>query len=165
MRQPSISRRAFIAGGLYGVPGNHDYWAGVDFEAVARVFAATGGKWLMDENAVSRDGQVNIIGATCTKAPAIHPVAGLKNILLFHYPEWVQKLLGTQFDLMLAGHSHGGQVRLPFYGPLLTPFGVGEFDRGLYETDAGPLYVNPGIGCFYRNVRLFCRPEITLIEF
>jgi len=149
---------------VYGIPGNHDYWARIAFKVVADAFAATGGKWLMDDEAVTADRQVNILGVTCRRPAAVTPKPTLKNILLFHYPAWVQKLSGVKFDIMLAGHSHGGQVRLPFYGPLLVPFGVGEFDMSLYQTPAVPLYVNPGIGYFYANVRFCCRPEVTLIE-
>jgi hypothetical protein len=81
-----------------------------------------------------------------------------------HYPAWAKKLGGQKFDLMLAGHSHGGQVRIPFYGALITPFGVDGYDLGFYQTPAGPLYVNPGIGWYYVNARFNCRPEITVIE-
>jgi hypothetical protein len=59
-----------------------------------------------------------------------------------HYPAWIEKLEGKGFDLVLAGHSHGGQVRLPFYGPVFLPFGVGRYDLGLFRTVSGPLYVN-----------------------
>ncbi len=149
---------------LYGVPGNHDYWAKVDFAVVAQTFSKTGGQWLMDESVLTADQRINVIGVTCSKPPLVHPVPGVKNVLLFHYPAWVQKLSQVRFDLMLAGHSHGGQVRLPFYGPLLVPFGVNDFDLGLYQTAVGPLYVNPGIGYFYLNVRICCRPEITVLE-
>ena len=66
---------------------------------------------------------------------------------------------------MLAGHSHGGQVRIPFYGPVVVPFGVDEYDLGWFSTPNGPLYVNPGIGYIYvYNFRFNCRPEITVIE-
>jgi len=64
-------------------------------------------------------------------------------------------------SLVLAGHSHGGQVRLPFYGPLIVPFGVGRYDLGWFQTAASPLYDNAGIGYFHLNVRFNCRPEIT----
>jgi predicted MPP superfamily phosphohydrolase len=47
---------------------------------------------------------------------------------------------------------------------IVVPFGVDQYDTGLFETAAGPLYVNPGIGWFYLPVRLNCRPELTLIE-
>jgi predicted MPP superfamily phosphohydrolase len=50
------------------------------------------------------------------------------------------------------------------YGALIVPFGVGEYQLGMYQTHAGPLYVNAGIGYFYMNVRFCCRPEITVVE-
>jgi hypothetical protein len=148
---------------LYGVPGNHDYWANADFDRIAEAFAATGGKWLMDDTVLSQDGRVNLHGATCLKAPVFRPREGL-NLLLMHYPYWIERLARLRFDLILAGHSHGGQVRLPFLGSILIPGGVGRYDLGLFQTTSGPLYVNPGIGTFYLNVRFCCRPEITLFE-
>lgn len=149
---------------LYGVPGNHDYWADADFDQIAETFRATGGQWLLDAQATTADGRVNLIGATCTKAPEVAPRAGVKNILLIHYPAWIEKARPHKFDLALAGHSHGGQVRLPFIGSVVVPGGVDKYDLGLFRTDAGPLYVGAGIGYFYANVRFNCRPEITLIE-
>ena len=71
-----------------------------------------------------------------------------KNILLVHYPAWVKRLAGQKFDLMLAGHSHGGQVRIPFYGPIMVPYGVDEYDLGLFQTESGPLYVTPASAGF-----------------
>ena len=101
-------------------------------------------------------------------APAVSdPLAGddePKRILLTHYPVLVKKLGGGRRDLILAGHSHGGQIRLPGLGALLVPNGVEEYERGFYRTRLGPLYVNQGIGTFLLSVRFFCRPEITVIE-
>jgi hypothetical protein len=152
---------------IFGVPGNHDYWSNISFEPVHKCFAATGGAWLLDEQRKIANGKINLIGATCSHAnQAMVPLDhSAKNILLIHYPAWVKKLGGQKFDLMLAGHSHGGQVRIPFYGPVMVPFGVEEFDLGLFETNSGPLYVNSGIGYVYGyNFRFNCRPEITVIE-
>lgn len=152
---------------LFGVPGNHDYWSQVAFEPIAQCFAATGGAWLLDEARLSADGKVNIIGAACNHAhQALLPVSSTaKNILLLHSPAWAKKLGGQQFDLLLAGHSHGGQVRIPFYGPIHVARHVDEYVLGLFQTAAGPLYVNPGIGhVFIFNIRFNCRPEITVIE-
>ncbi len=149
---------------LYGVPGNHDYWANVDFKAIAEAFTATGGAWLMDATARTADGKVTITGLTCQSGHRPAAAANTRNVLLTHYPAWMKRFDGLRFDLTLAGHSHGGQVRLPFYGPLVVPWGVDEYDWGLFETKAGPLYVNAGIGWFYLNVRFRCRPEITVIE-
>lgn len=149
---------------LYGVPGNHDYWAKVDFRLMTEAFKATGGAWLMDETARTVDGKCTITGLTCQSGHRPVPVRDTRNVLLVHYPAWVKRFQGARFDVTLAGHSHGGQVRLPFYGPLVTPWGVDEYDWGLFGTKTGPLYVNAGIGWFYLNVRFRCRPEITLLE-
>lgn len=150
---------------LFGVPGNHDYWSGIPFEPVRRVFETTGGAWLLDESREFK-GKVNIVGLSCKQEnqplPPLNPT--LKNILLMHYPAWADKLGGKKFDLLLAGHSHGGQVRLPFFGPLVVPFGVDGYDLGHFQTAGGPLYVGSGIGCFYLNLRFNCRPEITVVE-
>ncbi|MEI8288722.1 MAG: metallophosphoesterase [Verrucomicrobiota bacterium] len=152
---------------MFGVPGNHDYWSKVSFKPIHECFNAGGGAWMLDEKRTIADGKINLIGITCSHDhQALLPLnRALKNILIMHYPAWVKRLGGQKFDLMLAGHSHGGQVRIPFYGPLMVPFGVDEYDLGLFQTRAGPLYVNSGIGYVYDyNFRFNCRPEITVIE-
>ena len=151
---------------LYGVPGNHDYWSRTSFEGFSKTFSSSGGAWLMDAQSATADGQFIISGATCrsSRQPAIPVRKGAKNILLMHYPAWVKQLNGEVFDLILAGHSHGGQVRVPFYGPLMLPFGVDKYDLGMFKTVAGPLYVNPGIGWFPVPLRFNCRPEVTIFE-
>lgn len=150
---------------LYGIPGNHDYWSKAPFAEYSKAFAATGGAWLLDQSLTIAGGKINLIGAARLnwKHPLPTPRPGIKNILLIHYPAWA-KAFTQKFDLMLAGHSHGGQVRIPFHGPLLVPFGVDEYNLGLYQTKAGPLYVNPGIGWYPVPLRFNCRPEITVIE-
>jgi predicted MPP superfamily phosphohydrolase len=151
---------------IYGVPGNHDYWSEADFEPIARCFAATGGAWLLDEAVKTSDGKFHLTGAACQSTRelvGLKPDPSSTNILLLHFPAWV-KSLKTRFDLMLAGHSHGGQVRLPFYGSLVVPYAVDEYDWGMFETRAGKLYVGAGIGYFYFNWRFHCRPEIAVFE-
>ncbi len=152
---------------MFGVPGNHDYWSKVSFAPIHKCFNTTGGAWLMDEHRVIAGGKINLIGITCNhNNQALLPLdPARKNLLLMHYPAWVKKLAGQRLDLMLAGYSHGGQVRIPFYGPLVVPFGVDEYDWGLYQTPAGPFYVNAGIGYIYSyNFCFNCRPEITVVE-
>jgi uncharacterized protein len=149
---------------LIGVPGNHDYWANADFEQIRRAFRKTGGDWLMDEEAIACGGELRVVGFTCSKPDAFDRKPGVTTLALIHYPSWVEHLEPGRYDLALAGHSHGGQVRLPLVGALLVPFGVGDLEMGLYQTAAGPLYVNPGIGCFFLNIRFYCRPEITVFH-
>jgi predicted MPP superfamily phosphohydrolase len=151
---------------MYGVPGNHDYWCKAPFKGIEKCFAATGGGWLLDRQMVTHDGKLTIIGATCLsfRQLPIHTNPATRNILLMHYPAWVEKLGTAKFDLILAGHSHGGQVRLPLYGAIYVPYGVEKYEMGLFHTSNGPLYVNPGIGWYPWPIRFNCRPEITVFE-
>lgn len=150
----------------YGVPGNHDYGSGAPFGDIIKCFAAGGGAWLLDEQRTTADGKINIIGVA--HAGPKHPLpavkSGMKNFLLFHYPAWAKLFTNQKFDLLLAGHSHGCQIRIPFYGPIMTPHLVDEYDLGLFQTKAGPLYVTSGIGWYPIPIRFNCRPEIVLIE-
>lgn len=157
---------AGIKSPIYGVPGNHDFWSKAPFDGIAKCFAASGGAWLMDQQVVTPDGKFTFLGAAwlSPKHPPLVPQRGTRNIFLMHYPLWVEKLVANKFDLVLAGHSHGGQVRFPFYGPVFIPFGVGRYDLGLFKTAAGPLYVGPGLGWFPVPIRFNCRPEITVFE-
>jgi hypothetical protein len=80
-----------------------------------------------------------------------------------HYPLMAERVT-NKFDLMLAGHSHGGQVRIPFFGALMVPYWVGRYEIGMFQLPAGPLYMNPGIGWLSTPIRFNCRPEITVFE-
>ncbi len=162
----SLELLSGIQSPLYGVPGNHDYSSGVSFPDIRRCFASTGGAWLVDEQMPIANGQINLIGVAHITTHYAPPVAepGTMNLVMCHYPIFVKRLGDQKYDLMLAGHSHGCQVRIPFYGPLMVPYGVGEYDLGLFRTQWGPLYVTSGIGWFPLPVRFNCRPEIVLVE-
>ena len=160
---PALKIFAQVKAPMFGVPGNHDHWSGADFAPIRGCFAKTGGQWLMNERVDLPQFGLNIIGVD--RMPASFPPAeGQKNILLVHYPEWADKLGGFRYDLVLAGHTHGGQVRLPFYGAVVVPFSTGRYEVGQFNTLGGPLYVNPGVGTFYLDVRFNCRPELTVFE-
>lgn len=151
---------------LYGVPGNHDYWCRAQFDDYRKSFERGGGAWLMDSRVMTCDGKVQIAGGACLRGPppaTLGPKEGVKNILLLHYPLLAEKVR-HKFDLMLAGHSHGGQVRIPFYGALIVPFWVGRYQIGMFHLPAGTLYVNPGIGWLATPIRFNCRPEITVFD-
>ena len=88
-------------------------------------------------------------------------------LLMAHEPDYADDVVahprGPLVDLMLAGHSHGGQIRLPWVGPLvLPPMGV-KYPEGHYRFNQMQLYVNRGIGTVGLPFRLNCPPEITVI--
>lgn len=151
---------------LYGVPGNHDYDSGISFANIRKSFSSTGGAWLVDEQMPIAGGKINLIGIAHVTPQHPPPAAkpGTMNLVMCHYPAYVKRYGGEKYDLMLAGHSHGCQVRIPFYGPVIVPHNVDEYDLGLFHTRWGPLYVTSGIGWYPIPVRFNCRPEIVLIE-
>ena len=151
---------------VVGVPGNHEYWSGASFADIAKSFEATGGQWIVDRSATMLDGKIGITGITNRDSIFPESPKASRQLLLMHYPAIVNKIAGENYDLILAGHSHGGQVRLPLWGAIVVPKGVGKYDMGLFQTPAGPMYVNPGIGYLsFSHFRFLCRPELTLIEF
>ena len=92
---------------------------------------------------------------------------GAFRLLLYHYPWRVLEAAG-KVDLMLSGHTHGGQVALPFYGALTTLSLTGKrFEKGLYAVDGTEMYVSRGVGTEgdpVPRVRFLARPELTLVE-
>ncbi len=148
---------------VYGAPGNHDYWCGASFEDYERAFSETGGAWLVDRSLVLPKYDLELVGMALIGIHALRaPQAGTR-VLLNHYPAMADELRGQRFDLILSGHSHGGQVRLPFYGALFLPWGVGPYDLGFFQSGGGPLYVNAGIGTYRYPFRINCRPELTVV--
>ena len=161
--EPAVELLRGIRAPLFGIPGNHDHWSRADFRPARRAFAANGGAWLQNQQVMLAEGNIILTGADRLPCPVVARREAF-NLLLMHYPLWAEYLQGARFDLLLAGHSHGGQVRIPGVGALIKPSLTGRYDLGAFETPAGPLYVNPGIGTFHLNVRFNCRPELTLFE-
>jgi len=84
------------------------------------------------------------------------------SLLLCHYPRIVERVPGSSFDLILAGHMHAGQICLPLprrHVTLAHP--RARFVSGLYETSAGTMHVSPGTGTTFVPFRFFARPEVT----
>ncbi|HMF64362.1 MAG TPA: metallophosphoesterase [Edaphobacter sp.] len=88
-------------------------------------------------------------------------------ILMAHAPDYADNVVrhprGPLVDLMLSGHSHGGQIRLPFGGPLILPPLGEKYVEGHFHFNQMQLYVNRGIGTVGLPFRLNCPPEITVI--
>jgi predicted MPP superfamily phosphohydrolase len=84
-------------------------------------------------------------------------------ILLAHEPDYADISAPTgRFDLQLSGHSHGGQVVIPFMGPPVLPSYGKKYPLGLYQVGEMLLYTNRGLGMIFPRVRFNCRPEITV---
>lgn len=84
-------------------------------------------------------------------------------ILLLHEPDPLPKVARHNISLMLSGHTHGGQIRIPFLPPLVLPPLGKNYPEGLYHLGRTQLYVNRGIGAVRLPFRFNCPPEITEI--
>ena len=92
----------------------------------------------------------------------------IPRVLLTHHPDHCERLPHDErIDLVLSGHTHGGQIRLPFYAPIL-PSNYGQKYSGGFVRLANPAgalaYVSRGIGMAMLPIRFNCPPELTLIR-
>jgi predicted MPP superfamily phosphohydrolase len=156
----------------FAVMGNHDSFLGAP--TIKPILAAVDIPLLVNEHVpIERDGKrlwLCGIHDPMTHVPDLDSAIPKKPdgpvILMSHGPDYADQLLtqprGQLVDLMLSGHSHGGQVRIPFLPPYHLPSGGPKYVEGLFRLDRLQLYVNRGIGTVGVPFRLNCPPEITL---
>jgi predicted MPP superfamily phosphohydrolase len=154
--------------GVYAIPGNHDYWEGLhDVRAALQV---AGIPLLINEHRRLewRGGTLWLIGVDDIWDGRLDFAAALRDVpadgfklLLGHEPDMADEAAGHGIGLQLAGHVHGGHLRLPFLGPIARPrFGL-RYLEGLYQVGGMTLYVSRGLSG--APMRLLCRPEAAII--
>lgn len=153
-----------ILGGLkapaFGVPGNHDPLDAASIAACRKAFAATGGMWMLGDRV-----EVDDIVLHGSHVVGGRPISESKpTLLLCHFPAVGDEQRLQPYDLILCGHSHGGQCRIPGLPPLHLPDHVGRYVEGTYQAPAGLLYVSRGLGSSVLPLRFFCRPEMPVIR-
>jgi hypothetical protein len=148
-------------------------WEAVGADHVIRPLEAHGTPILVDSYTPLERGRdvLWLCGANDagTRVPdlnfAIPPNPGAPVIFMCHEPDYVENvILHPRFpliDLMLSGHSHGGQIRLPVVGPLILPPMGQKYVEGMFHFDHMQLYVNRGIGTVGLPFRLNCPAELT----
>jgi predicted MPP superfamily phosphohydrolase len=166
--------------GTYAILGNHDHYVGTDRVVAALAHHAPGIRLLRDELVrlpvaeplylagvedpggrwFERGLHVAAIDALADQRPADGPV-----VLLVHQPEMFHHAARRGFPLVLAGHTHGGQIALPVgrrginLARVMTPL-----TRGAYQRESSLLYVNRGLGVGGPAVRIHCNREIAVLE-
>jgi len=163
---PTLTRRF----PTIGVMGNHDVRWGT--QAVLQITRQAGVVDLINEIYTLQRGNKSLYIAGVDDVQEGRPllddvVAQLPidgcAIMLAHEPDYADASLATgRFDLQLSGHSHGGQVVLPLIGPPILPRLGRKYPSGLYQVGGMYLYTNRGLGMIPPNIRLNCRPEITV---
>lgn len=156
--------------GKYAVYGNHDH-GGYGTDIYKNVMTMSGFKVLQNEvsNIIKNNQTIGIAGLDdlMLGKPSYEATLGNLNrerfnILLAHEPDAAVKSKTFPVDLQLSGHSHGGQIQLPFYGPLITPPYATVYSEGMYSIGEMQLYVNRGLGTTRLPFRFLSTPEITV---
>jgi len=161
----------------YAVLGNHDVMIGADAVSEALTdndilvlrnyympLERSGGRiWL----AGLADPVQGLPDPEATIPAAIRNIPQEPIVLLCHAPDYVDDLLtlpsGQAVSLMLCGHTHGGQIRLPLIGPLVLPQMGRKYVEGWFRFGRLQMHVNRGIGTVGLPFRLDCPPEISML--
>ena len=156
--------------GLWAVMGNHD--DATDAEHVTHALQAENIRVLANQSEpIEQDGSrfwlagVNdVISGTADLSKTMHGVpAGEPVILLAHEPDFADEASQYPIDLQLSGHSHGGQIRIPFLPPLYLPELAKKYVWGTYHVGPLTLHTSAGLGTIGIPMRLNCPPEVTVL--
>ena len=154
--------------GVYAVLGNHDYWANAD--GVVAAMTVRGVRFIINRSVAIRRGDdaISLLGidevyrgkpdvdAAFARVDPRVPCIGLS-----HHPDIVDLLDGRKLDLLVCGHTHGGQIRFPFFGSVVVPSKhEGRYAAGFHRADDVLLYVSRGIGSV-PPLRILCKPEVA----
>lgn len=169
---------------VYYVTGNHEYWLDTSEYEKLMDGVASAGVIILDDQVVeiSRgDAKFRLVGLD-DKSLADGTLGTLLNnaqnvthedsekkeftVVLAHEPQYFARYAGTGVDLMLSGHAHGGQFRLPFVGGIVAPDQgfLPEYTAGEYYMNGTEMIVSRGLGNSVIPVRLFNYPEIVCVE-
>lgn len=157
------------------IPGNWEYWAGIDMEALRNIYQNNNCRLLINQSinlpignkTISVTGVDDFIGSKPDIASALHEFnPGQFHIVLNHCPQYSDTIFthmqqSKKPDLILSGHTHGGQINLFGFVPFLPP-GSGRYIKGWYPEIN--LYVSKGIGTRVVPMRLMARAEISVFN-
>jgi len=153
--------------GVFAVLGNHDLWTD---SARIRDALSAGGVTLVEGRCAHLPASIGKVALCGTEAPwgpelssALDPDE--LNLVLSHTPDNIYRLAQQGATLVFSGHTHGGQIRIPGFGPVVVPsrFG-GLFDQGHFLVDGTDLFVSAGVGADMPALRIYCQPELLVVD-
>ena len=171
---PYVSRvRGRLA--TLAVRGNNDHWAKVSVPTLSAAYTAAGARLLENAHAVvERDGAaLQFVGLDnpAVGHPDVHAALrgtdpSLPSVWLLHSPGYIDRIVPAPPAvppalLVLAGHTHGGQIRGPGCTPVV-PRASGRFRQGFYDAPLGRVYISRGIGTSVVPLRFLCPPELPI---
>ena len=157
--------------GKYAVFGNHDYGGGAE-NKYESIMNAGGFTVLKNEIITFEENNFRIIGIDDVLIgygdPQIVNAAApdMYNLVLCHEPDVIDEVYNSNSDFFVAGHTHGGQIRIPYYTEMFLPSYGRTYVKGEYQLDnpcQTVVYVNPGLGTTKIPARFGAVPEITYL--
>ncbi|HKV55955.1 MAG TPA: metallophosphoesterase [Candidatus Binataceae bacterium] len=158
------------AAGLFAIAGNHDHWSSIS--VIGEALRGAGAQVLANEHqrVALRGERLVIVGIDDLWSRRAEPARAFRgvsphdcSIVLAHNPDTALYTRHLAPGVMLCGHTHGGVVRIPFYGsPINSILRIGkQFYAGLNRYGEFYIYTNRGLGTFWLRIRINCRPEIS----
>lgn len=161
----------------FSILGNWEYWGGVDLPALKEIYEKYNWRLLVNESAVCPvkgksvliTGLDDFIGGDPNIKAALNQTPSHDfHMVLSHCPEYRDVLVNFSshfpwMDVVLSGHTHGGQINLLGFIPVLPP-GSGRYVRGWYKEKTPAMYVSSGIGTSLLPLRLGVLPEVTVFQ-
>ena len=171
-RQQVKTLLELLAAPTFVVPGNWEHFLGWRGDELRKFYDKQGAQLLDNRRTLLPvGGGLQIagvddpyIGNDDLETALKHHDKKKPTVLLAHSPLIARRAAALGVDLILSGHTHGGQLRLPFWGALYLPPGSAGYQMGMYEVGGKKLYITRGIGTCMLPARLFCTPEITLLR-
>lgn len=169
---------------VYFVTGNHEQWSG-KYNSLEKELKKYGFNILRNEHVSIRKGgqEINLLGIDDPefvtgnhdegniiideiKKAKIEMQPDRYNVLLSHRPEFIKEYTNERVDLVLSGHAHGGQIRLPFIGGIVAPNQgiLPTYTAGLYVEENTSMVVSRGLGNSIIPQRIFNRPELVVVQ-
>lgn len=156
--------------GVYSVLGNHDHWA--DVERSLYWLDQTGQNLHHKSVKISHNGaDIWLGGAGDYYEDRLGIDAAFENvpndqckILLTHNPDAIDQYFRTKINLAIAGHTHGGQVRIPFIGAPVLPVHNKKYSSGYIKSSKTNIFISRGVGWAILPVRLNCPPEVAVLH-
>jgi predicted MPP superfamily phosphohydrolase len=155
--------------GAYAVLGNHDHWTG-EPGAVRAALARAGVELVTGRCAelAEAGAPLSICGTEAPWGagfPSENGSLPRASLILSHTPDNVYALAEKGALAVFAGHTHGGQIRVPFLGAIVVPSRYGRrFDQGHFVVGRTHLFVSAGVGADQPPLRLWCPPELVVVD-
>lgn len=155
--------------GKYAVFGNHDYGGGAQ-NYYKSIMNKGGFEVLINQSVSFSQNNLKLIGVDDfligygNSSIVNKENSNTYNLVICHEPDVFDNFNKDKVDLMVSGHSHGGQVNIPYLKDKILPALGSKYIYGEYKNNNSLLYVNPGLGTTKINARLFAKPEITFFN-